>query len=215
MIDMRLLCYLLGFSVAIAINASAQSFSGSSGITASNPQSAAKTAEERVLKSAPKPQEQFDDQMQNSVVNINADKAPKEPVYDNSSGKVVSFKIVKGKVIFDDDRDRKILVSTSNFEVNKGMDGIVRCKMRVYVLNDLTERINNFGFKLIWPEISTSIDMTKVNPGVRTYRDIMLLGDGCFSMDKNPTIEVNRCRVKGRSEEACANAVKWFKNLVK
>jgi hypothetical protein len=68
---------------------------------------------------------------------------------------------------------------------------------------------------LIWPEISTSLDLTKVNPGVRTYRDIMLLGDGCFSMDKNPTIEVNRCRVKGKTEEECANAVKWFKHLVK
>ena len=54
-------------------------------------------------------------------------------------------------------------------------------------------------------------EMNRVNPGVRTYMDVMLLGEGCFSMDKTPTIEVNRCRVKGMSEDKCSDAIRWFK----
>ena len=30
--------------------------------------------------------------------------------------------------------------------------------------------------------------------------------------DKAPTIEVNRCRVKGMTQEQCADAVKWFQS---
>lgn len=129
--------------------------------------------------------------------------------YDNSKGKVFQFRIVDGKVIFDD--ERKILISYDSYKVEKGLDGIVRCSMRIYVLNDLTTHISSLGVKLKWPQISTNVQMNKVNPGVKTYMDVMLLGDGCLSMDKTPTIEVNRCRVKGMSEEQCSNAIRWFK----
>ena len=132
-----------------------------------------------------------------------------EDEYDNSKGMVFQFSIVDGKVIFDD--ERKILISYDNYKVEKGLDGIVRCSMRIYVLNDLTTHISNLAVKLKWPEISTNVQMNKVNPGVKTYMDVMLLGDGCLSMDKTPTIEVNRCRVKGMSEEKCSDAIRWFK----
>ena len=195
---MRLICYLIPAIFYTFLSASAQSFSNTSGVaqtTAEAPKPA--TAEE----AAPRPA---------LVVNLEGtEKKAEEPVYDNSKGKVVSYKVVNGKVVFDN--KRKILVSYDDFSVTRGMDNLVRCQMRIYILNDLTERINSLGIKLIWPEISTAINLIKVNPGVRTYRDIMLLGDGCFSMDKNPTIEVNRCRVKGQSEEECANAIEWFR----
>lgn len=137
----------------------------------------------------------------------NSDNTQEE--YDNSMGKVFQFRIVDGKVIFDD--DRKILISYDNYKVEKGLDGIVRCSMRIYVLNDLTTHISSLGVKLKWPQISTNVQMSKLNPGVKTYMDVMLLGDGCLSMDKTPTIEVNRCRVKGMSEEECSDAIRWFK----
>lgn len=143
-------------------------------------------------------------------VNIGGNKE-KEKVYDNSEGHVFGYKYVNGKIIFTDSEDRKVLIFIDNYKAHKGMDGIVKCSLRVYVLNDMIERINNLSFKLIWPEIRTSIQMSRVNPGVKTYKDIMLLGDGCFSMDKTPTIEVNRCRVKGKSQEQCAQAVRWFR----
>lgn len=135
----------------------------------------------------------------------------KEPVYDNTYGSVHRFKIVQGKVVMMDNIERNILIYYSNFRVSKGMDGIVRCSMRINVLNDLTDRINTLGFKLIWPQISTSLHLSKLNPGVNTYSDITLLGDGCFTMDKVPVVEINRCRLKGMSEEQCADKVKWFR----
>lgn len=143
-------------------------------------------------------------------VNIGDNETPGKN-YDNSEGRVIQYKYVNGKIVFGDPADRKILVFVDNYKAEKGMDGIVKCSLRVYVLNDLLDRINNLSFKLIWPEIRTSIQMNKVNPGVKTYKDIMLLGEGCFSMDKTPTIEVNRCRVKGKSQEQCAQAIHWFK----
>lgn len=143
-------------------------------------------------------------------VNIGGNEESEEK-YDNSEGHVIEYKYVNGKIVFSDPSDRKILVFIDRYKAEKGMDGIVKCSLRVYVLNDMIERINNLSFKLIWPEIRTSIQMSKVNPGVKTYKDIMLLGDGCFSMDKTPTIEVNRCRVKGKSQEQCAQAIHWYK----
>lgn len=134
-----------------------------------------------------------------------------EKKYDNTNRKVYSFKIVNDKVVYDENEKRSILVSYDSFQVHKSFDTMVRCSIRVYVLNDFTDRITDFSFKLHWPDISTSVQMNRLNPGVRTYKDIMLLGDGCFSLDKTPTIEVNRCRAKGMTENQCADAVKWYK----
>ena len=140
--------------------------------------------------------------------NLSAEEKSEE--YNNSSPKIVSFKIVNGEVILDEEKERSILIYYDNYQVHRGLDEYVRCSMRIYVLNDLKEKISSLGFKLYWPEISTSIQMNQLNPGVRTYKDIMLMGDGCFALDKAPTIEVNRCRVKGMSQEKCADAVKWY-----
>lgn len=225
---MRLICYLVLVAACSVFNASAQSFSSGSGIAsgannatadtvidtaATTDAAAANTAKPKdaPIIGIPAYTESNDVASKpDVVVNISGNESkPEEPVYDNSEGKVISYKVVNGKIVHD--KERKILISYDDFSVSRGMDNLVRCKMRIYVLNDLTERINSFGIKLIWPEITTAINLVKVNPGVRTYRDVMLLGDGCFSMDKNPTIEVNRCRVKGKTEEQCANAVKWYK----
>ncbi len=130
--------------------------------------------------------------------------------YDNSQQKAFSFKIVNGEIV--PDNKRSILISYEDYQINRSFDNWMRCSMRIYVLNDLTEKINNFSFKLHWPEISTTVQMNRLNPGVRTYKDIVLLGNGCLHMDKTPTIEVNRCRVKGMSQEECADAVKWYRN---
>lgn len=145
-----------------------------------------------------------------AIPNILSSSKRTEKKYDNSRGKVIRFKIVDGDVVFQEDKDRMILIYYDDYKVSKGMDKIVRCSMRMYVLNDLETKISNIGFKLIWPGISTSLQMQQVNPGVSSYTDIMLLGDGCFTMDKTPTVEVNRCRVKGLTEEQCAAKVKWF-----
>ena len=130
--------------------------------------------------------------------------------YDNSQQKAYSFKIINGEIV--PDNRRSILISYEDYKINRSFDNWMRCSMRIYVLNDLTEKINNFSFKLHWPEISTTVQMNRLNPGVRTYKDIVLLGNGCLHLDKTPTIEVNRCRVKGMTQEQCADAVKWYRS---
>lgn len=131
--------------------------------------------------------------------------------YDNSERKVFTLKMVGDEMVVDDNA-RTILISYENYQINQSFDNWIRCSLRVYVLNDLTERVTNFSFKLHWPDIDASVQMNRLNPGVRTYKDIVLLGNGCFNLDKTPTIEVNRCRVKGMSQEQCADAVKWYQS---
>ncbi len=131
--------------------------------------------------------------------------------YDNSERKVFTLKMVGDELVVDDNA-RTILISYENYQINQSFDNWVRCSLRIYVLNDLTERVTNFSFKLHWPDMDASVQMNRLNPGVRTYKDIVLLGNGCFNLDKTPTIEVNRCRVKGMSQEQCADAVKWYQS---
>lgn len=214
---MRIISYIAVFLIGGMVSVNAQTFATDSGIsdTSDAPAKATATAPSTVNAESPKPavdNGSEDNLMQDAKVNIGgADKASEDKKYDNSVGRVIEYKIVDGNIVFGNDDDRKVLVYYENFKVSKGMDNLVRCSMRIYVLNDLKERINNLSFKLLWPEINTTVQMARINPGVRTYQDIMLLGEGCFSMDKTPTIEINRCRVKGKTEEQCADAVKWFK----
>ncbi len=123
---------------------------------------------------------------------------------------VFHFKIVNDKVTVDDPDKRNILVYYDNYRIIRSFDKLTKCSIRVYVINDLKEKITSLGFKLHWPDISTAVEMVQVKPGVKTYTDLMLLGDGCLRLDKIPTIEVNRCRVKGMSQDACADAIKWM-----
>ncbi len=153
----------------------------------------------------------FDENGAPNIVVKNFDDLDKEETKTPRNERAVySFKIIDGEPVFEDE-SRSILISYGNYQVHKSFDNWVRCSLRIYVVNDLTEKITNFSFKLHWPDMSTAVQMNKLNPGVSTYKDIVLLGDGCFHIDKIPTIEVNRCRVKGMTQEQCADAVKWFK----
>jgi hypothetical protein len=190
----------------------AQSFAPGSKPAASAQQQAAPSADlnkKAVAAPQEKATEENNEILINSVEKRFGDVVTEEKKYDNKYGKIAHFRIVDGKAVFDDVRN--ILVYYEDYKVERGMDGIVRCSMRIYVLNDLRDRINSLGLKLKWPDISTNVQMSRVNPGVRTYMDVMLLGEGCLSMDKTPTIEVNRCRVKGMSEDKCADSIRWFK----
>src|SRR5574344_1155254 len=63
-----------------------------------------------------------------------------EKEYDNSNRKVLSFKIVNGEAIIDEDEKRSILIYYDDYQVHKSLDAMVRCSIRVYVLNDMTEK---------------------------------------------------------------------------
>ena len=133
-----------------------------------------------------------------------------ETEQQNPDPKVFHFKIVNGEVSFDDNNKRNVLIYYDNYQIHRGFDKLIKCTIRVYVLNDLPEKITSLAFKLKWPDISTNVAMNQLQAGVTTYTDLMLLGEGCLKLDKTPTIEVNRCRIKGMSQEACADTLKWF-----
>ncbi len=135
--------------------------------------------------------------------------------YDNTERKAFSFKIVKGKVVFDE--ERSILIWYSNYKTSRSFGSYMQCSLRIHVLNDLTVPINSLAFQLHWKneaglKMDAAFEMNKLQPGVNTYKDVVLLGDGCSIMDGTPMIEVNRCRAKGLSQDRCADAVKWFQN---
>ena len=190
--------------------AQAQMFAPQQSTAGSKPaQAKAQTATATPASSADKPL--LDENGAPNYVVRNFAESSQEKKYDNTERKVFTLKMVNGEIVTDNP-PRSILISYENYQINKSFDNWIRCSLRIYVLNDLTERINNFSFKLHWPEMDTSIQMNRLNPGVRTYKDVVLLGEGCFNLDKAPTVEVNRCRVKGMTQEQCADAVKWFQS---
>jgi hypothetical protein len=204
-------------SSAVAASSNAPKFAPDKPVKQAKPAQNGKTAEKKKpaenLKEPPAEVADRADAEQPRKVIKNFEGRKDEKKYDNSSRKVFHFKMVDGKLQMDDDDNRSILVFYDNYQIQKGMDGLVRCTVRLYVLNDLQTRISSLGLKIRWPEISAAIQMDQVNPGVKTYKDIMLLGNGCYSMDKVPVIEVNRCRVKGMSQQACADAVRWYQGV--
>lgn len=124
---------------------------------------------------------------------------------------------VSMRVIVDEDTnpadvdDRFILVSYQNFKIRQTMSGMVMCDIRFVVLSTLDRKINNISIQLNWPDLSTPLTYTNVEPNVETYFDYTLVGDGCYSMDKIPNIVVNRCRVAGMSQTECAGKVNWLR----
>ncbi|MBR3501944.1 MAG: hypothetical protein IKO06_03460 [Alphaproteobacteria bacterium] len=209
-----ILSSILGIAVfAMSDIVSAQVFSpraGNSASTTAKPVQKATTEPAVQNVQQNKPEQQSEEENEAPAVKKNFSSTEEKKKYNNSSPKVVSFKIINGEMVLDEDKERSILVYYDNYQVHRGLDEYVRCSIRVYVLNDLRDKISSIGFKLYWPEISTAIQMNQLNPGVRTYKDIMLMGDGCFALDTTPTIEVNRCRVKGMSQDKCADAVRWY-----
>ena len=104
-----------------------------------------------------------------------------------------------------------IFLFYKDFKISRTMGGLVMCDVRFIVLHTLNNKINNLSFRLKWPKMETTLSYNEVMPNTETYFDYTLVGDGCYSMDKIPNVIVNRCRVKGVSQSACANKIRWLK----
>ncbi len=104
----------------------------------------------------------------------------------------------------------RIMLYMRNFKISRNINGIPNCNMRFYVLSTLSEKITNISYRLKWPSIETALSFDNVQPNSAMYFDYSLLGNGCYNMDKAPNIIVNRCRVKGMSQQTCANAIEWL-----
>ena len=104
-----------------------------------------------------------------------------------------------------------IFLFYQDFKISQTMGGLVMCDVRFIVMHTLENKINNLSFRLKWPRMETTLSYNDVEPNTETYFDYTLVGDGCYSMDKIPNVIVNRCRVKGLSQSACANKIRWLK----
>lgn len=124
-----------------------------------------------------------------------------------------SSKVIKPIVILDKDNNRvykeAIFVTMKNFDVYRSPSRQVRCSMRFSVWSTYNEKISNVSYKLQWPKMSTNVSFDNVLPNIEYHMDYLLIGDGCYTMDKIPNIIVNRCRVKGKTQQQCASTVTW------
>lgn len=101
----------------------------------------------------------------------------------------------------------------SDFSIGSMMNGSTTCDVKFEILTTLDRRLNSLGIRLKWQNMDTPLTFIDVNPNQRYYTMYTLLGEGCYSMDKIPNIVVNRCRVKGMTQEECARRVRWIRKM--
>lgn len=109
--------------------------------------------------------------------------------------------------------DELIMLYMKNFSIYRSPSGRIRCSARFAVLTTLPVRLSNISYRLKWPKMETTLSFNDVDPGVENHFDYALLGDGCYSMDKQPNIVVNRCRAKGMTQRQCASKIRWIKEI--
>lgn len=106
----------------------------------------------------------------------------------------------------------RILLYMRDFGISRNIHGDVQCSMRFFVHStSKKEKLTSISYQLKWPEIETVLSFDDVSPDTPTYFNYVLLGKGCYSMDKTPNIVVNRCRMKGMSQKQCADIISWVK----
>ncbi len=111
------------------------------------------------------------------------------------------------------EEDELIMLYMKNFSVYRSPSGQTRCSARFAVLTTLPVKLSNISYRLKWPNMETVLSFSDVEPGVENHFDYGLLGDGCFSMDRQPNIVVNRCRAKGMTQRECASKIRWIKEI--
>lgn len=113
----------------------------------------------------------------------------------------------------DHPEDELIMLFMRDFSIYRSPSGRIRCSARFAVMTTLPVKLSNISYRLKWPGMETVLTFSDVEPGVENHFDYGLLGDGCYSMDKQPNIIVNRCRVKGMTQRQCAAKIRWLKEI--
>ena len=109
------------------------------------------------------------------------------------------------------DPNEKIYMYIRDFKISHNINGTISCNMRFYIYSKVKEKINNVSYRLKWPKIETPFSFSNVTPETPVYKEYTLLGDGCYDLDAAPNIIVNRCRIKGRTQQHCASIIQWTK----
>jgi len=106
-----------------------------------------------------------------------------------------------------------IYIYYSDFSISSMMSGSTTCDVKFQILTTLDRKLNSLAMRLKWKNMDTPVTFIDVNPNQQYHLMYTLLGDGCYSMDKIPNIVINRCRVKGMTQEECARRVRWIKKV--
>lgn len=102
------------------------------------------------------------------------------------------------------DDSEAIYLYYNDFKINHMAGGAISCDVRFVLRTALADKLSNISMRLVWPDMETSLTFDDVDPGVPTYYDYRLYGEGCYSMDKLPNVVINRCRLKDHSQKECA-----------
>lgn len=103
-----------------------------------------------------------------------------------------------------------IMMYMKDFKIYRSPSGQTRCSVQFALVTTLPVKLSNISYRLQWPKMDTVLSFSNVEPQVENHFNYSLLGDGCYSMDRSPNIVINRCRVKGMSQRACAAKVRWI-----
>ena len=112
-------------------------------------------------------------------------------------------------------RAEKIFLYYDNFKISGYLSNSVTCDARFIVLSNLDRKLVSLDVKLVWPEMTTALSFSNVEPNTPTYLNYTLMGKGCYNMDKMPNIVVNRCRVRGMNSAECADKIVWLSAVQK
>lgn len=107
--------------------------------------------------------------------------------------------------------DGKIQIYMRDFKVSQTLAGIATCSMKFYVTSTLLTPITNVSFRLKWPDLETPLSFNNVGPNESAFRTQAFAGKLCYTLDRTPNIIVNRCRVKGMTQQDCAKHIEWVK----
>ena len=109
------------------------------------------------------------------------------------------------------DEEEYIFLYMKDFTVSKTVSGRTKCDVTFYVDNQTNEMLSRLSYRLKWNKMETTLSFNNIIPRMNYQYKYSLFGEGCYSMDVIPTIIVNKCRIKGKSQDACANMIIWQK----
>jgi len=105
----------------------------------------------------------------------------------------------------------KIEIYMQDFRISKGLSGILSCMMKIYVRSTLAMPVSNISFRLKWPELEAPLSFDNIETEKPVFQMHAFAGKLCYTLDRTPNIIVNRCRVKGMSQQECAKHIEWVK----
>ena len=150
----------------------------------------------------------------NSLQKTEADKTENLSPFNYSSVEKAASEPIKPVILMDKNNkriyDEALFITMKNFNVYRTPSRQVRCSVRFSIVSTFKEKVSNVSYQLKWPEISTKLSFDNIKPNIEYYIDYLLMGNGCYTMDKSPNVIVNRCRVKGKTQQDCASSIRWI-----